>query len=115
PHCYSCLSSFPLHDAPPPCISPLSLHDALPISFSPREPSHERSNHPNLRPRLRADIPRHRRARSSGRRQHHAGLLDLPDERLPRSEEHTSESSHVKISYAVFCLKKKKTKKMRER
>src|SRR5690606_40763719 len=27
-----------------------------------------------------------------------------------RSEEHTSESSHVKISYAVFCLKKKKKK-----
>src|SRR5690606_40932203 len=25
-----------------------------------------------------------------------------------RSEEHTSELSHVKISYAVFCLKKKK-------
>src|SRR5690606_41203784 len=25
-----------------------------------------------------------------------------------RSEEHTSNSSHVKISYAVFCLKKKK-------
>src|SRR5437868_9110206 len=29
--------------------------------------------------------------------------------RLPlmRSEEHTSDSSHVSISYAVFCLKKK--------
>src|SRR5438067_5956880 len=27
-----------------------------------------------------------------------------------RSEEHTSESSHVSISYAVFCLKKKKKK-----
>ena len=26
---------------------------------------------------------------------------------LPRSEEHTSESSHTVISYAVFCLKKK--------
>src|SRR5215475_16229730 len=26
----------------------------------------------------------------------------------PRSEEHTSELRHVKISYAVFCLKKKK-------
>src|SRR5690554_7078484 len=26
-----------------------------------------------------------------------------------RSEEHTSDSSHVRISYAVFCLKKKKT------
>src|SRR5690606_40683031 len=25
-----------------------------------------------------------------------------------RSEEHTLNSSHVKISYAVFCLKKKK-------
>src|SRR5690349_23959237 len=25
-----------------------------------------------------------------------------------RSEEHTSNSSHVEISYAVFCLKKKK-------
>src|SRR5207249_8174637 len=27
---------------------------------------------------------------------------------LCRSEEHTSELSHVSISYAVFCLKKKK-------
>src|SRR5690349_24115791 len=26
-----------------------------------------------------------------------------------RSEEHTSNSSHVEISYAVFCLKKTKT------
>src|SRR5437667_2096343 len=30
----------------------------------------------------------------------------------PRSEEHTSELSHITISYAVFCLKKK-TKKQR--
>src|SRR3712207_8715474 len=29
----------------------------------------------------------------------------------PRSEEHTSELSHANISYAVFCLKKKKRKK----
>src|SRR5438067_12039957 len=29
---------------------------------------------------------------------------------LARSEEHTSELSHVSISYAVFCLKKKKKK-----
>src|SRR5689334_14108990 len=28
---------------------------------------------------------------------------------LGRSEEHTSDSSHSSISYAVFCLKKKKT------
>src|SRR3546814_3576607 len=32
--------------------------------------------------------------------------------RLPRSEEHTSElQSLMRLSYAVFCLKKKKTKK----
>src|SRR2546427_8456072 len=28
-----------------------------------------------------------------------------------RSEEHTSDSSHSQISYAVFCLKKKKTQR----
>src|SRR5690625_7046739 len=28
-----------------------------------------------------------------------------------RSEEHTSEPSHVAISYAVFCLKKKRIRK----
>src|SRR5690606_40105947 len=31
-------------------------------------------------------------------------VLDLG---MGRSEEHTSDSSHVKSSYAVFCLKKK--------
>src|SRR5690606_40673239 len=31
------------------------------------------------------------------------GLFDLPDA-ADRSEEHTLNSSHVKISYAVFCL-----------
>src|SRR4051812_49753260 len=30
-----------------------------------------------------------------------------------RSEEHTSDSSHMSISYAVFCLKKKKKEKLR--
>src|SRR2546426_9033327 len=30
-----------------------------------------------------------------------------------RSEEHTSDSSHLVISYAVFCLKKKKNKNRR--
>src|SRR2546427_9474066 len=30
--------------------------------------------------------------------------------RTLRSEEHTSDSSHSQISYAVFCLKKKKKK-----
>src|SRR5439155_17220349 len=32
----------------------------------------------------------------------------LRDAEVKRSEEHTSELSHVAISYAVFCLKKKR-------
>src|SRR3546814_4809661 len=37
---------------------------------------------------------------------------DLVTEALARSEEHTSElQSLMRISYAVFCLKKKKTQK----
>src|SRR5207249_9293800 len=32
----------------------------------------------------------------------------MPDDQVKRSEEHTSNSSHVSNSYAVFCLKKKK-------
>ena len=39
-------------------------------------------------------------------------LHKLQSEEQDRSEEHTSElQSPVPISYAVFCLKKKKTKK----
>src|SRR5207247_9044374 len=34
--------------------------------------------------------------------------------RIERSEEHTSDSSHEWISYAVFCLKKKRDSGMRE-
>src|SRR3546814_10257629 len=38
-------------------------------------------------------------------------LRDALDRRLLRSEEHTSElQSLMRISYAVFCLKKKRTK-----
>src|SRR5690606_12231111 len=36
------------------------------------------------------------------------GHIFLKSLKFLRSEEHTLNSSHVKISYAVFCLKKKK-------
>src|SRR5690242_21512271 len=39
------------------------------------------------------------------------GETTLRETALGRSEEHTSELSHMSISYAVFCLKKKKKKK----
>src|SRR5476649_3105931 len=60
-------------------IYTLSLHDALPISSN-------------------------RRLTSLSRSSSRAGLYCA----ICRSEEHTSESSHTVISYAVFCLKKKK-------
>src|SRR2546427_5352636 len=37
-----------------------------------------------------------------------AGLVTQHVAAIERSEEHTSNSSHSQISYAVFCLKKKK-------
>src|SRR5215203_7458673 len=68
-------------------IYTLSLHDALPIST-------ERLTWPFVFPEFH--------------------LVELPAV-LPtrlRSEEHTSDSSHANISYAVFCLKKKNKKKI---
>src|SRR3546814_9696507 len=45
-----------------------------------------------------------------GERSEVTSILKLCFEELPRSEEHTSElQSLMRISYAVFCLKKKKT------
>src|SRR3712207_7167202 len=85
-------------------IYPLSLHDALPISAPPacaklaRRPARgtRRARSPRRWLLLRGRaLPARRRA---GRRR----LLDRKSTRL--------NSSHANISYAVFCLKKKKTK-----
>src|SRR5436305_4671203 len=73
-------------------IYTLSLHDALPISVQRRPPQ---------RPVPGAGPPPP--ARGAGRPDHAArrGRVDRKSTRL--------NSSHVRISYAVFCLKKKKT------
>src|SRR3989442_5491561 len=63
-------------------IYTLSLHDALPIYADPRDGDARGFRQPRSLPLLR--------------------LLDRKSTRL--------NSSHVRISYAVFCLKKKKTK-----
>src|SRR3546814_3867728 len=50
--------------------------------------------------------------RTAELRQMHADLVGAPGARPARSEEHTSElQSLMRISYAVFCLKKKKQNK----
>src|SRR2546427_7561736 len=69
-------------------IYTLSLHDALPICA--------RARHlPRLRPRLRR--------RSRPQREAAAVAGPAPDRKSTRLN-----SSHSQISYAVFCLKKKK-------
>src|SRR5688500_19690197 len=75
---------FFLHVTPPTHIYTLSLHDALPIF----------AEQPGLKPRLseRLHLLRCRRR----------GRQDRKSTRL--------NSSHLVISYAVFCLKKKKTR-----
>src|SRR3712207_7513232 len=85
-------------------IYTLSLHDALPIS-------HRRRRTPRPRPPTSPE-PRRcpgRRACSRGRR---------PGSASPRTPRTSSDrkstrlnSSHANISYAVFCLKKKKKKR----
>src|SRR2546430_14401323 len=72
-------------------IYTLSLHDALPISGA--EPAHRR----RARRDDRQDPPGRAGARRARPRRH----LDRKSTRL--------NSSHSQISYAVFCLKKKKT------
>src|SRR2546430_17007493 len=80
-------------------IYTLSLHDALPIY----RPDHGR-------------VPAPRRAGLPGRALHRGALAQaLSDRERPGAEGDRKStrvnSSHSQISYAVFCLKKKKTKK----
>src|SRR2546427_1892167 len=77
-------------------IYTLSLHDALPISAHRPAVLLRRLGRP--RPRL----PRHREADRSG-----PGQAVRPAEQLDRKSTRLN-SSHSQISYAVFCLKKKK-------
>src|SRR2546422_10667353 len=81
-------------------IYTLSLHDALPISSEPLllEPEAELVEKPHRRDRRLPPAL----GQVVDERAQHTGL------QLVRSEEHTSDSSHGYISYAVFCLKKKK-------
>src|SRR6266496_1549745 len=74
---------FFFNDSPPTEIYTLSLHDALPISQARRR----RAAPPSWSPRASVRSSR---------------VLQLEDRKSTRLN-----SSHVEISYAVFCLKKK--------
>src|SRR3712207_8446201 len=83
-------------------IYTLSLHDALPILRSIRPPA---TREPGVTTR---DGPHGRAAKPSSPRPHgRRGPARSVHERLDRKSTRLN-SSHANISYAVFCLKKKK-------
>src|SRR5690606_40806415 len=98
------------HHSAPPATSTLSLHDALPISDQPVSqgpPSFGsavsvfRSPEPSFLHHRWLRMIRCRRLLRSAGKDHVFG--DRKSTRL--------NSSHVKISYAVFCLKRKRKEK----
>src|SRR5690349_22930868 len=88
--------SFLLHETAPADIYTLSLHDALPIWAGQRHRGG--AGQPDL-------LEHHRgQARRVALRAHHDQIL--AHEPVDRKSTRLN-SSHVEISYAVFCLKKK--------
>src|SRR5205085_12315821 len=98
PSSYRCLSLrsllifFFFHAPAPTALYTLSLHDALPISA-----------HPVTTPPSRSSAPMP--TRGGAPRMGIGALLREGDRKSTRLN-----SSHSQISYAVFCLKKKKKK-----
>src|SRR2546429_6318124 len=100
-HVHSIFLFFFFNDTATTEIYTLSLHDALPI-FAPRLVEIRR-------------IPRRdRHSESCSNRL--ASVLDFDAIRVPKDRKSTRlNSSHGYISYAVFCLKKKKNTTMHSR
>src|SRR5439155_12127037 len=95
-------------------IYTLSLHDALPISGRREEEKDEggdQRHHVRVDDRLDASrvAGRDRRHRGPAGSQFLLDALEDHDVRVDRKSTRLN-SSHVAISYAVFCLKKKKNK-----
>src|SRR5436309_15669077 len=106
--CFVSLSlSFFFKDTATTEIYTLSLHDALPICHEAARPrARRRSRHGEGHRSGRARDGR-RRARRKRRRRATASRAGRAGDRKSTR----LNSSHVKISYAVFCLKKKKKEK----
>src|SRR5690606_41674835 len=103
-----------LIDPSPPATHPLSLHDALPISLDAVARQHQRRGRqaphqfdPDAQAAGRTEQPGRLVVVASDpgdgeRVAGEAGEPGITDRKSTRLN-----SSHVKISYAVFCLKKK--------
>src|SRR3712207_7888019 len=98
---------FFFNDPPPTEISPLPLHAALPISPAgpPARAAQDGPAQPVLDRAARPEEPRPGRRGAGQGPDPRAGRGSLEDRKSTRLN-----SSHANISYAVFCLKKKKNK-----
>src|SRR5690348_17455675 len=95
-------------DTPPTRIYTLSLHDALPISGAtrprpPPPPPPQQQGPPSAAPS--PTIPQRR----PPQQRRHRSLPTLRGRRDGDRKSTRLNSSHPSISYAVFCLKKKKS------
>src|SRR5699024_11922329 len=88
------------HDPPPPALSTLSLHDALPISARYVGQICVHGSHQASKVESGNTSGSTRRTRDL-----YIGAREGPGRRDRKSTR--LNSSHVSISYAVFCLKKK--------
>src|SRR5205807_9188432 len=101
------------NDTATPEIYTLSLHDALPICEA-----HHRLLSPQLHRGTVPVVGHHPQSRlhdGAGCQRRAQAARGVPFPRLHPSEDRKStrlNSSHLVISYAVFCLKKKKKKKV---
>src|SRR5690606_41745863 len=101
---FNVASSISFHDTALTEIYTLSLHDALPICPRATLENHALPNVPGEGiVTLYTGTDRRDEARAPMVRAHRIAASDRKSTRL--------NSSHVKISYAVFCLKKKNKKK----
>src|SRR5205085_11166365 len=107
--CSFLIVCFFLNDPSPPAIYTLSLHDALPI-FGPERQAGSRN-------RCNAESASSSSAAHAARSETRSVNLAKCRPRIcgiyrPRDRKSTRlNSSHSQISYAVFCLKKKKKNK----
>src|SRR5204862_6417009 len=100
---------FRSYDAALAVLYPLSLHDALPICGPPAGARHRSDRLADCRGSLH--LPGQPRMGDPGRRRPRVLLANLEPVADRDTEDRKStrlNSSHVEISYAVFCLKKKK-------
>src|SRR5690606_41484521 len=103
----TCRSNHPT----PPRPSSLSLHDALPIFVQRARAGHGdvgRASDHRIEPVIAVGLggPQHRAAAIGDARRDDSGVVERERGGLDRKSTRLN-SSHVKISYAVFCLKKK--------